>query len=87
MERLLGGYTTKARQALQHIRKLTEERETVSIETEVFETLRAREEKAIQTRVEELQEQVEREKNRNKKLQNRFKEAQQAVELLNSKLQ
>lgn len=87
MERLLGGYTTKARQALLHIRKLTEERETVAIETEVFETLRAREEKAIETRVEELQEQVEREKNRNKKLQNRFKEVQKTVELLNGKLQ
>eukprot|EP00913_Durusdinium_trenchii_P018570 g17450.t1 len=87
MERLLGGYTTKSRQTLQHIRKLSEERETVAIETEVFETLRCREEKAIQTRVEELQELVDREKNRNKKLQNRYREAQKAVDLLNGKLQ
>lgn len=87
MERLLGGYTTKARQASQHIRKLAEERETVAIETEVFETLRAREVKAIQTRVEELQELVDREKARNKKLQNRYKEMQKAVEQINGKLQ
>jgi len=58
LERLLGGYHSKAKQAIAHIRKLSEERETLMIETQVFETLRAREEKAIETRIEEMQEEV-----------------------------
>jgi len=87
MERLLGGYMTKARQALLHIRKLSEERETISIETEVFQTLRAREEKAIQSRVEELRDQVEHEKQRNLKLQNRYKALRMLQKQIDDKLQ
>jgi len=87
LERLLGGYMTKARQMLLHIRKLSEERETVSIETEVFQTLRAREEKAIESRVEELRDQVDHEKQRNLKLQNRFKALKMLQKQIDDKLQ
>merc|ERR1711956_206942 len=87
MDRLLGGYMLKARQALQSIRKLSEERETVGIETEVFRTLSAREEKAIESRVEELQEEVEREKQRNLKLQNRYKALKLLQKQIDNKLQ
>mmetsp|Transcript_66749 Transcript_66749/g.118094 ORF Transcript_66749/g.118094 Transcript_66749/m.118094 type:complete len:797 (-) Transcript_66749:68-2458(-) len=82
MERLLGGYHSKAKQTIAHIRKLSEERETLAIETEVFETLRAREEKAVETRIEEMRDEVEREKTRNLKLQNRYK----ALKLLEKKI-
>eukprot|EP00930_Biecheleria_cincta_P069312 TRINITY_DN57066_c0_g1_i1.p1 TRINITY_DN57066_c0_g1~~TRINITY_DN57066_c0_g1_i1.p1 ORF type:complete len:798 (-),score=229.25 TRINITY_DN57066_c0_g1_i1:64-2457(-) len=87
MDRVLGGYMLKARQALQSIRKLSEERETLGIETEVFRTLSAREEKAIQSRVEELQEEVEREKQRNLKLQNRYKALKLLQKQIDSRLQ
>jgi pre-mRNA-splicing factor CDC5/CEF1 len=76
VERILGGHMMKAKQALQKIASLSEERETLVVETEVFETLRAREDSAVKTRVEELQEQVDREKKRNVKLQSRFRELQ-----------
>merc|ERR1719265_191093 len=76
LERVLGGHMMKAKQSLQKIGSLAEERETLEVETEVFRTLRAREESAISTRVEELREQVEREKERNAKLQAHYKELQ-----------
>ena len=44
LERLLGGHMMKAKQSLQKIASLSEERETLEVETEVFRTLRAREE-------------------------------------------
>jgi len=78
IERVLGGHMMKAKQSLQKIASLSEERETLEAETEVFRTLRAREESAVKTRVEELQEQVDREKQRNAKLQARYRELQVA---------
>lgn len=86
LERLLGGYVHKARQTLAKASSLADERETVTTETEVFRTLRAREEKAIETRVEELQELVEEEKYRNSRLQTRYKELKQLGRKLDEKL-
>jgi len=76
LERVLGGHMMKAKQSLQKIAALAEERETLEVETEVFRTLRAREESAVTTRVEELREQVEKEKQRNSKIQAHYKELQ-----------
>lgn len=76
LERVLGGHMMKAKQSLQKIAALSEERETLEVETEVFRTLRAREESAVSTRVEDLREQVEREKQRNAKLQARYRALQ-----------
>jgi hypothetical protein len=76
LERTLGGHMMKAKQSLQKIGALAEERETLEVETEVFRTLRSREESAVTTRVEELREQVEKEKQRNLKLQTRYKDLQ-----------
>eukprot|EP00933_Yihiella_yeosuensis_P070688 TRINITY_DN78838_c0_g1_i2.p1 TRINITY_DN78838_c0_g1~~TRINITY_DN78838_c0_g1_i2.p1 ORF type:complete len:575 (-),score=183.78 TRINITY_DN78838_c0_g1_i2:78-1802(-) len=87
LDRLLGGYMQKARQSMLSIRKLAEERETVGVETEVFGTLEAREKVGSKTRVEELEEQVQREKDRNQKLQNRYKALKQLQKLIDDKLQ
>merc|ERR1719487_463041 len=76
LERVLGGHMMKAKQSLQKIAALAEERETLEVETEVFRTLRAREESAVSSRVEELREQVDREKQRNAKLQARYRDLQ-----------
>jgi len=76
LERVLGGHMMKSKQSLQKIAALAEERETLEVETEVFRTLRAREESAVKSRVEELQEQVDREKQRNAKLQARYRDLQ-----------
>merc|ERR1711976_4721 len=76
LERVLGGHMMKSKQSLQKIAALAEERETLEVETEVFRTLRAREESAVKSRVEELQEQVDREKKRNTKLQAHYRELQ-----------
>merc|ERR1711976_83643 len=76
LERILGGHMMKAKQSLQKIAALAEERETLEVETEVFRTLRAREESAVTTRIEELREQMEREKERNAKLQARYRNLQ-----------
>lgn len=76
LERVLGGHMMKAKQSLQKIAALAEERETLEVETEVFRTLRAREESAVGSRVEELREQVDKEKERNAKLQARYRELQ-----------
>merc|ERR1719235_438214 len=76
LERVLGGHMMKAKQSLQKIAALSEERETLEVETEVFRTLRSREESAVTTRVEELREQVEKEKQRNAKLQARYRNLQ-----------
>jgi len=87
LERTLGGYSAKAKQASDKARALHEERETIDVETEVFRTLALREEKAIESRIEELQESVQREKTRNSKLQNRFKALKQLEKQLDEKLQ
>lgn len=87
IDRILGGFMAKTRTAMGKVRSLAEERETIAVETEVFRTLSAREEKAIETRCEELQELVEREKRRNAKLQNRYKSLKILEEKLDGKLQ
>lgn len=87
MDRVLGGFQMKVKASQKKIVALSEERETIAVETEVFRTLRAREEKAIETRVEELSEAVEREKRRNCKLQQRHKELVRLGELLDERLQ
>lgn len=76
LERTLGGHMMKAKQSLQKIASLAEERETLEVETEVFRTLRSREESAVSTRVEEIRELMEAEKKRNSKLQTRYRDLQ-----------
>jgi hypothetical protein len=87
LQKVLGGYMSKAKQSLAKLAALAEERETVGVETEVFRTLRAREEKAIESRVEELREAVEREKQRNHRLQTRYKELKLLEKVIDEKLQ
>lgn len=87
LERTLGGYCAKSKQAAEKAKALHEERETIDVETEVFRTLASREEKAIETRVEELQEHVEREKDRNARLQHRYKELKMLEKQLDAALQ
>jgi len=86
LEKLLGGYVVKARQTVAKAASLAEERETITVETEVFRMLRAREEKAIETRVQELQDMVEAEKERNSRLQTRYKELKLLGRKLDEKL-
>merc|ERR1712129_637376 len=74
LERVLGGYINKSKQSAQKLATFAEERETTATEIEVFQTLAAREDRAIESRVEELRECVEAEKSRNAKLQTRFKD-------------
>merc|ERR1719265_1716232 len=76
LERILGGHMMKTKQSMAKISSLAEERETLEVETEVFRTLRAREESAVNSRIEELREQVDREKKRNVKMQARYRELQ-----------
>jgi len=87
LERVLGGYIGKSRQSTAKIGAYAEERETTAMEIEVFRTLAAREEKAIESRVEELRDIVEAEKSRNSKLQNRFKNLKLLERQLSEKLQ
>jgi len=87
MDRVLGGFMMKATSSTKKISALAEERETVAVETEVFRTLAAREEAAVKSRVEELEEAVEREKKRNAKLQNRYKELKRIGEAIDARLQ
>lgn len=87
LERLLGGYAAKVKQAVQKLGALTEECRNANVEIEVFHTLSAREEKAVASRVEELRELVEREKARNLKLQTRYKELKLLERRLDEKLQ
>mmetsp|Transcript_110312 Transcript_110312/g.172506 ORF Transcript_110312/g.172506 Transcript_110312/m.172506 type:complete len:799 (+) Transcript_110312:104-2500(+) len=86
LERVLGGHMVKAKQALQKIAALAEERDTLEVETDVFRTLRAREESAVASRVEEIRELVEKEKQRNAKLQARYRELQLVKKELEDKL-
>jgi len=83
----LGGFMQKARQSIERIKALYEEKETIVDETEVFRTLRAREETAIQTRVEEIDVAVQREKDRNAKLQARYKNLKNVEKIIDTKLQ
>lgn len=76
IERVLGGHMMKTKQSMSKIAALAEERETLEVETEVFRTLRSREESAVNSRIEELREQVDREKKRNMKMQARYRELQ-----------
>eukprot|EP00401_Gymnodinium_catenatum_P025091 CAMPEP_0117492758 /NCGR_PEP_ID=MMETSP0784-20121206/18750_1 /TAXON_ID=39447 /ORGANISM="" /LENGTH=812 /DNA_ID=CAMNT_0005287595 /DNA_START=153 /DNA_END=2591 /DNA_ORIENTATION=- len=87
MDRVLGGFMMKAKQSIKKVAALAEERETIAVETEVFRTLSAREELAIESRVEELRESVAREKQRNSKLQHRYKELKRLGHLLDQRLQ
>eukprot|EP00929_Paragymnodinium_shiwhaense_P008090 TRINITY_DN112009_c0_g1_i1.p1 TRINITY_DN112009_c0_g1~~TRINITY_DN112009_c0_g1_i1.p1 ORF type:complete len:777 (+),score=267.24 TRINITY_DN112009_c0_g1_i1:129-2459(+) len=87
LERTLGGFILKSKQSIKKISTLAEERETISVETEVFRTLAAREEKAIESRQEELRELVEQEKQRNAKLQHRYKELKRLGQQLDQRLQ
>lgn len=87
LERVLGGYIGKSKQSMSKIASFAEERETTAMEIEVFQTLAAREDKAIEGRVEELRGCVEAEKNRNSRLQTRFKELKLLERRLNEKLQ
>lgn len=82
VSRVLGGYMGKAKQSLSKIKALAEERESVTVEIDVFRTLRSREEQAIKTRVEELEITVQREKERNSQFQQRFR----ALQVLQQKL-
>jgi len=87
LERVLGGYNAKSRQSVQKSGQLAEERDTITVETEVFTMLRAREEKAIESRIQELQEAVTQEKTRNSSLQLRYKELKQLRDKIEDKLQ
>lgn len=87
LDRHLGGFMMKAKASLRAVSALTEEREKIEIDTEVFRTLCAREETAIKTRVEEVSEALDREKKRNAKLQLRYKELTRLGKLLDQKLQ
>jgi len=87
LERVLGGYVGKARQSVERAMSLFEERETIGAETEVFQTLSLREEKAIESRVLELQEALDREKHMNARLQTRFRELRSLQQRLDAKLQ
>jgi len=86
LERVLGGHMVKAKHALQKIAALAEERDTLEVETDVFRTLRAREESAVASRVEDIRELVEEEKQRNAKLQARYRELQLLKKELEDKL-
>jgi pre-mRNA-splicing factor CDC5/CEF1 len=86
LERVLGGHMMKARTSLQKIAALAEERDTLEVETDVFRTLRAREESAVASRVEEVRELVEKEKQRNAKLQARYRDLQLLQKQLEEKL-
>jgi pre-mRNA-splicing factor CDC5/CEF1 len=87
MDRVLGGFMMKVKQATKKISAFSEERETINTETEVFRTLSLREEKAIESRVEELENAVESEKQRNAKLQHKYKELKRLGEMLDDRLQ
>merc|ERR1719253_215606 len=87
LERVLGGYVGKVKQAIKKLGALSEECETADVETDVFHTLRAREEKAVTSRVDELRELVDREKARNAKLQTRYKELKLLERKIDEKLQ
>merc|ERR1712086_1217831 len=86
-DRVLGGFMMKTKQSFKKIAALAEEKETVAVETEVFRTLSAREERAIESRCEELRQAVEREKDRNSKLQQRYKEMKRIGQLIDQRLQ
>lgn len=84
---VLGGYMGKVKQSMSKLGSLSEECETAVVEADVFRTLRAREEKAITSRVDELRELVDREKARNAKLQARYKELKLLERKIDEKLQ
>merc|ERR1712061_900722 len=73
LDRVLGGYVGKSKQSIDKMASFSEERETTAVEIEVFRTLAAREDKAIESRIEELRDSVEAEKSRNARLRTRFK--------------
>merc|ERR1712085_201762 len=87
LERVLGGYMGKAKQSFGKVGSFAEERETIAVEIEVFHTLAAREEKAIESRVQEFREMVEREKTRNSRLQQRYKGLKLLQKRLEDKLE
>lgn len=76
----------KTKQSFAKIKSLAEERLMVAHEVEVFEMLRGREESAIKSRIEEVREAVQHEKDRNQRLQNRFKDLKRAEKMLDAKL-
>merc|ERR1719356_102114 len=84
---VLGGYMGKVKQSISKLGTLSEECETAGVEADVFRTLRAREEKAIASRADELRELVDREKARNAKLQTRYKELKLLERKIDDKLQ
>eukprot|EP00928_Gymnodinium_smaydae_P070828 TRINITY_DN54585_c0_g1_i1.p1 TRINITY_DN54585_c0_g1~~TRINITY_DN54585_c0_g1_i1.p1 ORF type:complete len:810 (+),score=268.13 TRINITY_DN54585_c0_g1_i1:132-2561(+) len=87
LDRVLGGYMMKAKQAIKKVSSLSEERETIAVETEVFQTLEAREQQAVRSRVEELEEAVANEKSRNARLQQRHKELKRLAAAIDERLQ
>jgi len=87
LQRILGGHASKAKQAIGGVASLAEERETLSTDVEVFQTLRAREEKAIDSRIGEAREAVEQEKSRNAKLQALYRDLRLEEKRLDERLQ
>jgi len=85
--KILGGYMHKAKDSISKVGALSEECETITTETDVFRTLRAREAKAIESRIEEVQECVEREKKANALLQARYKDLKLLEKKLDQRLQ
>jgi len=86
LERVLGGHMMKAKQSLQKLAALAEERDPLDVETDVFRTLRAREESAVKGRIDEVRDLVENEKQRNAKLQARYRQLQLVKKSLEDKL-
>mmetsp|Transcript_21917 Transcript_21917/g.51226 ORF Transcript_21917/g.51226 Transcript_21917/m.51226 type:complete len:794 (-) Transcript_21917:77-2458(-) len=86
LNRTLGGYMAKAKTSLQKLKQAKDECDTLSVDVEVFSTLRSREEAAGASRIEEMKLTVEREKKRNAKLQARYKKLQEEQRELEEKL-
>mmetsp|Transcript_6370 Transcript_6370/g.15370 ORF Transcript_6370/g.15370 Transcript_6370/m.15370 type:complete len:795 (+) Transcript_6370:85-2469(+) len=86
VNRTLGGYMAKAKKSCDKLTQAKDECDTLAIDVQVFGTLKNREEAAGANRIEEMRENVEREKKRNAKLQARYKKLKEMQHDLEEKL-
>jgi len=83
----LGGHLMHVKRSTDQTAQLIEEATTLATDVEVFQTLRTREEVASRSRIEDLQEAVEREKERNAQLQFRYKALKRKHRVCDERLQ